>query len=1192
MALLVGQINLNKCRAAVVELNRRSELDVVLVTEPYVYKNRVAGMEPRNDVVAAKAVAPRACIRSSLKTWPVEAFLDRDMSTAAVQTEGGVVYLCSAYMDIEFEVHDSKLWRLVDWCGENNHKLIIGMDSNAHSPVWGARDLNRRGEQLEELIHSKDLLVLNRGETPTFVRGGGTVIDITLVNRAAWSTLHIGDWEVDPEESFSDHRYVVFKLGLGPGAEDSMTRNLRKADWDLFALAQSCLTLPAVEADGSNLELCAEAFTDRVKEALDISCPKRPLLPRRPNSWWSKELDELRAAVRAAGQKRRSHPTQREAYVALRRMYSKAILKAKKQSWREFCSKAEGAKDISRLIKTLEGGPTRKVSLLTAPDGATLEPGRSLDELLRTHFPDSTPVDMDDQGRSACETPESAPTSHAVNDSVISYVDVPKVLEAMKSFGDFKAPGPDQLAPVILKHLNLDFVKYLTTMFRASLSSGTIPRGWREMRVVFIPKVGKTDYTVPKAYRPISLSSFVLKTLERVLLWYILDHSIREPLVNQHAYTRGLSTETALSTFVDKVESAILRGRMCLAVSLDCSGAFDSILFSSAYDAMRDKGVPHAISTWYDRLLRHRCVIADLQGVQRAVRPGRGSPQGGILSPLVWNMVMDSLLSQFKGRAVQCVGYADDVLLFVQGLDISVMESLMNQTLDLVYRWGKERGLNFNPGKTTAICFSRSRKKVRDPLLRMGGENLTCQNSLKYLGVKFTRTLSWADHVTDAVKKCRSVMARSRAIIGREWGLTPQRSLWMYKAIVRPKLSYASLVWAGSLTGTMRDKMKRLQRLVLLSIFHPLRSTPTAGLEVIIGLIPLDLFVEREAVSARIRTRGLVRDTWDGLGNSGKAKGHRRRWDDRVRGVVSPSTVTDRITTTRNWVHDDGMFEPSVVVYTDGSKQGASEQAGYGWIVTKGDAVLAEGFGRLERATVFQAEVYAVGQALEALGTEELAPKVTGDCIIFTDSTSARQAIRSPFVSSKLVARVQEKLKTARSCRKVNIEWIKGHANHTGNEVADSLAKLGREAARVEAVPLSGSFIKDRIRGAFLSEWQDRWSSDTTCLTTYRFLPSVDEKRQSLVKDSKCRINLLGQVCTGHGLFRGHLAKWRTIDPTCSLCGEGEESSWHLWVDCPALEVRRRMLPHDNETTFGNITGLFSSPTVASLMERNGDLCH
>ncbi len=65
-----------------------------------------------------------------------------------------------------------------------------------------------------------------------------------------------------------------------------------------------------------------------------------------------------------------------------------------------------------------------------------------------------------------------------------------------------------------------------------------------------------------------------------------------------HAYTRGLGTEMALSSFADLVESAFHRGKKSLVISLDCSGAFNRIKFSSAKKALDAAESPAIIVGW------------------------------------------------------------------------------------------------------------------------------------------------------------------------------------------------------------------------------------------------------------------------------------------------------------------------------------------------------------------------------------------------------------------------------------------------------------------------------------------------------------------------------------------------------------------------------------------------------------------
>jgi len=90
----------------------------------------------------------------------------------------------------------------------------------------------------------------------------------------------------------------------------------------------------------------------------------------------------------------------------------------------------------------------------------------------------------------------------------------------------YKSPGQDGIYPVLLQK-GLQLLLYpLCKIYRASISLGYIPKIWREARVAFLPKPGKDDYTNAKAHRPICLTSFLLKGLEKLVDRYLRDGSL------------------------------------------------------------------------------------------------------------------------------------------------------------------------------------------------------------------------------------------------------------------------------------------------------------------------------------------------------------------------------------------------------------------------------------------------------------------------------------------------------------------------------------------------------------------------------------------------------------------------------------------------------------------------------------------
>ena len=96
--------------------------------------------------------------------------------------------------------------------------------------------------------------------------------------------------------------------------------------------------------------------------------------------------------------------------------------------------------------------------------------------------------------------------------------------------------------------------------------------------MIFIPKPGKESYRKAKSFRPISLSNYLLKGLERLAAWRMDKSLVDNPIHHkQHGFQKGKSTESALSNTVNYIESFVMKHQYALGIFLDISSAFDSI---------------------------------------------------------------------------------------------------------------------------------------------------------------------------------------------------------------------------------------------------------------------------------------------------------------------------------------------------------------------------------------------------------------------------------------------------------------------------------------------------------------------------------------------------------------------------------------------------------------------------------------
>jgi len=125
-----------------------------------------------------------------------------------------------------------------------------------------------------------------------------------------------------------------------------------------------------------------------------------------------------------------------------------------------------------------------------------------------------------------------------------------KIEWAIDTFNSLKAPGIDGIIPAMLQVTKAVITPWLLKIYNACLRLGYVPIKWRTSRIVFLTKAGKFSHMTPKDYRPISLTSFLLKTLEKLLVLHIRNDVGRLMSERQHAYTNGKSVEHALHSLI------------------------------------------------------------------------------------------------------------------------------------------------------------------------------------------------------------------------------------------------------------------------------------------------------------------------------------------------------------------------------------------------------------------------------------------------------------------------------------------------------------------------------------------------------------------------------------------------------------------------------------------------------------------
>ena len=1175
MSLRIRQINCGKRIASTINVTKWNDCDVTLIQEP----NRGSFNELRkHGKVFTTGRLPRSAIfvSHSIDCTLVPQFSNRDIIT--LQIESQKTYLCSAYLDIkEHVVWPPILHSLVDHCARTNSRLIIGTDVNAHSELWGSPDLNARGEAIELAIVQHGLYVHNIGNTPTFhgtrkrrhgrLGPAQTHIDVTISNIPGQVT----GWMLSDLPSYSDHRILEYTLHHVVSPEMIHKRNVKKINWNTVAKELKDAvpgTIPQTWTREQLEQHCTD-FTAQLKTILDKYAPRKPPA-KRHSFWWDDNCTAARHACTRAEKNARNRATyvNRARLRDAHRNFRDAIYKAKRASWREFIKEVDSVPDMARVNKIMNRvkGPVAELGLVKAPDGHLANSKQeSLELMLNEHFPESQEAQM--------ETLEPQTPIELLD---LPWITTERFRTAVSEFKPGKAPGPDEFRAECLQALDNNTIKYITTLYKASISLAYVPQPWREVEVIFIPKPGKTDYTEMRSFRPISLMSVLFKTLERMTLWHIEEKVLLHKPIhrNQFGFRKGKSTEHALSKTVNIIEKGLYQGQYVLGVFCDISGAFDNVTLASITSSMRDRGIDDSIIQWYDHFLQKRTARSTLGSASAAIQPGKGAPQGGVLSAIIaWNLVFDELLEIFDGHdsPITAIGFADDGTLLITGIDIPSMYTTMQRALDHAQAWAQDHGLSFCPKKTNALLFTRKTVDTDAlPHLQMYGQNVPNVTSTKLLGVTLDRKLSWGPHINNKIAACKRALMQLRPILRKTWSPKPKHTRWLYEGVIVPMLTYGSVVWASAThTITMQKRLSTLQRLGLTSITSVRRSTPTASLEIIYNMPPLHLLIQERALNTILRLNNLHEALWhpNVLTNIGHIRTLHRQLPQTPSDDVLGTPLPNRDQPYQISIQPElPPATEGIRVFTDGSLM--NEQSGSGVYLVTPDTQLTM-YERLSTCTVFQTEIYAINMAcfyLRAMQTSN--QQIT----IHVDSQAALYALQASSIKSKLVHETVTELNQLSTSNEVRLQWVKAHVGTEGNEEADKAAKAGSRLARIGyEVPGTKAVLKREIREARNQAWTEIWATTEGHRQSKHYLqgPQPDIWRD-LKKLPPDKIGRTIRFITGHGFMNRHntLIKFKNkteayndpeavLEMLCKLCEEQEETPLHIVTECPVLNTLR-----------------------------------
>ena len=219
-----------------------------------------------------------------------------------------------------------------------------------------------------------------------------------------------------------------------------------------------------------------------------------------------------------------------------------------------------------------------------------------------------------------------------------------RIRKLLKDVNVHKACGPDGIHGKVLKNCRLSLSYPLSLLFKTSYNIGQIPNEWKMANVVPIHKKGPKSSV--ENYRPISLTSLVMKVFEKIIRDEILSKCEHKLNKNQHGFLPQKSCTTNMIHFTESLSLSLNDNIMTDVVYFDFAKAFDSVNHDLILKKLKERfHIDGILLKFIVNYLQDRkqCVVVGehKSGIMNVVS---GVPHlGSILGPLFFVLFIDNI---------------------------------------------------------------------------------------------------------------------------------------------------------------------------------------------------------------------------------------------------------------------------------------------------------------------------------------------------------------------------------------------------------------------------------------------------------------------------------------------------------------------------------------------------------------------
>ena len=786
--------------------------------------------------------------------------------------------LGSVYIKQDYKNGIDDLLKMLDkaYSSIKKHKavgLILTGDLNARHPSWGDHRSNEYGEKLFKNLDRKKFAIVT-ASTPTFLcknksTVGSSYIDMNIMTTSLLDKVESCKTNVEVElfSGAPDRGHVplltsLTSVGSVTSTDTIEKLNIDQINWETWSedLDNKIIQNEDYLNNVSDPQILSE-FLDETIQAVTNNHGEKKVISMHSRPYWTKELERLCREMREARKiyNRRNTDANAEKLKVAKETFDEE----RKNECRAFImKKTEGMNKIERLKfwrefnKMFRKKADQNMDMLVDEEGNILSSNEEMEECMFNTFFEGQHLRGGDFDKNFYDETNriyedimnnrNERQDHPLLADLNSKITMQELKSTVKSYNASGKSSDKQLFnPKMFKHLGIHILNQILRLANQTLEEGKWI--WNKAEVIFLKKMGKDNYSKPGSYRPISISSYIGKLIEKIIAKRIqrfLDLiGLHDP--DQEGFMEARNTIRYLNRLVMGLKSDIQKKITSICLFIDFEKAFDSVWKKGLIVKMHDIGIKGKMLYLINDFLVNRKITLNINGVVGNIRncSDIGLPQGSALSPVLFRIFVMDLADTLNNRKdISVYKFADDGTIKVASNNTKTCIETLNYALGVVYNWTiKWRMIiNCEPDKTEVIGFNTAEgdSTLIPNTFSLGAKSIKRVYKTKVLGLVLDENLDFKDHSEHVLNKLQKLWYTISQYSNRHWGFNKSVLTHVIKTLFLPTLFYASHIWMSK--ENMKDINTLYYKIIKAAIGAVFNIRQTFA-EIILGIAPLSI---------------------------------------------------------------------------------------------------------------------------------------------------------------------------------------------------------------------------------------------------------------------------------------------------------------------------------------------------------------